>query len=276
MTHRPELDDQTADRLLSGGMAPDDAPPGYAAVAALLGSARPAPSTGSPADVDALVEAIRTDTGPADPRRKPVLARLLTVKAAALVGALVLGAGTAAAATGSLPGPAQDTAHDVLAKVGVGVPKDDAPKHRDDGAPGQEGEDASTTTSTTPKAANAGICNAKDESAGHPDEHSRVAQTTDEQCADVAKPGHDEETTTTTTGSEPGDDHGPSADHRSPSAGSPADDHPSGEDHPGTTPTTPTTAPRTHGGSQGEDHGGSGQGADHGGSGQGASHSGRD
>lgn len=50
------------------------------------------------------------------------LTPLKTAAAAAMGTGLLLTGGVAAAATGSLPGAAQDTARDMLAKVGVSVP----------------------------------------------------------------------------------------------------------------------------------------------------------
>src|SRR5438477_286215 len=46
---KPTLDDETADRLLSCTLHPDDAPPGFAAVTALL---RAAARPGSPSPID--------------------------------------------------------------------------------------------------------------------------------------------------------------------------------------------------------------------------------
>jgi hypothetical protein len=128
MTFRPELDPDTAERLLSGSLAPDDAPPGFAAVAALLADARPAPDAAVvERDLDALVGAIGTQpdrAGRLNPRRSPMLTHLVTAKVAAIVGAVVLGVGGVAAA-GALPAPAQDAAHSVLDHVGVTVPGPD-------------------------------------------------------------------------------------------------------------------------------------------------------
>ena len=50
-----------------------------------------------------------------------MIGKLLTLKAAAASGAILLGATGAAAATGSLPASAQRVAHETLAHVGVDV-----------------------------------------------------------------------------------------------------------------------------------------------------------
>jgi hypothetical protein len=152
MTYRPELDPQTAERLLSGSVAPDDAPPGFAAVAALFAEARPTPEGATTAPgLDALVTAIRTQpdrAGRPNPRRSPMLTHLVTAKVAAVIGAVVLGVGGAAAA-GALPASAQDTAHDVLEHVGVTVPgSNDSPTTDDPGANHRGSHDNSASETT--------------------------------------------------------------------------------------------------------------------------------
>jgi hypothetical protein len=155
MTHDDFLDPGTAERLLDGTVAPADAPPGFGPVADLLDAARGG-VTPPAADLGALASAARAGAGGAvdpdspTPGRPPVLAKFLTLKAAAVAGVVLLGATSAAAATGSLPGPLQRTAHSTLSKVGVDVPSDDDATDASDG----KGDDAtevedSTTTSTT-------------------------------------------------------------------------------------------------------------------------------
>lgn len=56
------------------------------------------------------------------PRRKSVIGKILTAKVAAIVGALMLSGGAAAAATGTLPDPVQDVASDAADVVGVNIP----------------------------------------------------------------------------------------------------------------------------------------------------------
>jgi hypothetical protein len=129
MTPRPPLDPQTTDRLVSGRLAPDDAPPGYRRTAQLFSDAQPAARQPvPPAQLDAMVDVILTTADPsgrpASPR-KPMLTQLLTAKALAVVGVLTLGVTAAGAATGSLPNAAQGAAHDTLAHIGVNLPDPD-------------------------------------------------------------------------------------------------------------------------------------------------------
>ena len=67
------LDEHTADRLLSGVLAPEDAPPGYAAVAALLVAVRQPPTPQELArcadTVLAMAEAVAVAGAPAPPRQ---------------------------------------------------------------------------------------------------------------------------------------------------------------------------------------------------------------
>ena len=129
MTTRPPLDPQTTDRLVSGLLAPDDAPPGYRHLAQLFSDAKPAAHQSvQPAPIDALVDVILTTADPSGRpanRRNPVIAQLLTAKALAVLGALTLGVTAAGAATGSLPNSVQGVAHDALHHVGVNLPDTD-------------------------------------------------------------------------------------------------------------------------------------------------------
>ncbi len=106
------LDQDTAERLLSGWLDPDDAPPGYARVAELLARAasdQPAPEekAGKAAALAAFAAVRTRSPHPPIPQRWSVLTKMFTVKAvvAALLG--VLAVGGVAAATGNLPTPAQ-------------------------------------------------------------------------------------------------------------------------------------------------------------------------
>jgi hypothetical protein len=109
------LDDTTADRLLSGMISPDDAPPGYAGLAALVQtlqrpgeSAHTNPPAAEASLIAAMADAVASSRPPATsvPRRSSVLSRLLTAKIAAAATVAAFGLGTAAAAaTGSLPRP---------------------------------------------------------------------------------------------------------------------------------------------------------------------------
>ena len=120
------LDRATADRLLTGRVVPDDAPPGYARVAELLGAVSSLPPIDPAREritVSAMVEGIRARLA-ADPpvNRRSAARRLARAKIVAIaVGAtLVSTAGLAAA--GALPAPAQGVVHDVFARVGISVP----------------------------------------------------------------------------------------------------------------------------------------------------------
>jgi hypothetical protein len=111
----PPLDDATAERLLSGRLDPDDAPPGYAPVARLLHAAAAPPSpdelAGQPAALasfraqrrDPAGSEVRPERGPAlGPGRVERTGRVRRrLVAIALAGALVVGGAAAgAAATG--------------------------------------------------------------------------------------------------------------------------------------------------------------------------------
>jgi hypothetical protein len=105
------IDQDTADRLLAGRLDPADAPPGYAEVAKVLAAAA-APAFPHELDGEAATTAAfareRLDRHGADshaaPRRRPWSSRFAVLAVAVVV--LMVG-GVAAAATGTLPGPAQ-------------------------------------------------------------------------------------------------------------------------------------------------------------------------
>ena len=120
------LDRDTADRLLTGHVEPDDAPPGYAHVAELLRSASSCPPIDAErerATVAAMVEELRShleDEPPIRPRRP--ITRFARAKVVALaVGAMLVGT-TSLAFAGALPGAAQGVAQTMLATIGVRVP----------------------------------------------------------------------------------------------------------------------------------------------------------
>jgi hypothetical protein len=125
-TNRHPLDEASAARLLQGAVHPDDAPPGYAAVANLLASAA-APGAvdedAGTATISAMVEAIRSSGPIPEPsRRRSMLGKLLAGKALAAATVVALTAGGAAAATGSLPTPVQGVVSDAVSHVGVAIP----------------------------------------------------------------------------------------------------------------------------------------------------------
>ena len=120
------LDRDTADRLLTGHVEPDDAPPGYAHVAELLRSASSCPPIDAErehATVVAMVEELRShlEDEPPSRQRRPVT-RFARAKVVVLaVGAMLVGT-TSLAFAGALPGPAQGVAQTMLATIGITVP----------------------------------------------------------------------------------------------------------------------------------------------------------
>jgi hypothetical protein len=76
------------------------------------------------------------------PRKRKMLGKVLTAKAAAIAGVLVLSGGVASAATGSLPDPAQDAASNVANVVGLDIPKSDKAEAKEH--PENHGKDVST------------------------------------------------------------------------------------------------------------------------------------
>ena len=126
--HPVPLDLDTADRLLAGALAPEDAPPGYAKVARLLegASAEATPDEfARETEVVALMAAevrLSSSTESSSPRRAfmPFALSRPRVSAAAVAAAFACSAGLASA--GALPGAAQDVASAMLAKVGISVP----------------------------------------------------------------------------------------------------------------------------------------------------------
>jgi hypothetical protein len=132
------LDGETAERLLSARVAPEDAPPGYGPVVRLLDAAWAEASAEELANeregviAFALAVGSSRPTDSVSPRgfSQPFPFSRVRLVAAALATALVT-AGLASA--GSLPGAAQDVASEVLAKLGVSVPgpNDSAGTHPD-------------------------------------------------------------------------------------------------------------------------------------------------
>jgi hypothetical protein len=121
------LDPDTADRLLAGSVAPEDAPPGYGAVVRLLDAASAEPSAEELAregdEVGAMVAAVRLSAPSVSTSRRSIMPFAPSrprLAIAGLAAAFVATAGMASA--GSLPGAAQDVASDMLAKLGISVP----------------------------------------------------------------------------------------------------------------------------------------------------------
>ena len=132
------LDTDTADRLLAGSVAPEDAPPGYGRVVRLLEVASAETSSEElarePETVAALAAALRTPVHKvASPRRPSMPFALSRPRLTAVVVAAAFSASVGMASAGSLPGAAQDVASEMLAKVGITVPgpNDSAGTHPD-------------------------------------------------------------------------------------------------------------------------------------------------
>jgi hypothetical protein len=119
-----DLDRDTAERMLDGRVAPDDAPPGYGLVARLIAVLR----TTEPASGGA-----QAAPGQAPPRRRGAgraLRAQLVLLALALGTTLMVGLASA----GALPGPIQGAAASVLERLGVHVPGTDQGSSAGDGA----------------------------------------------------------------------------------------------------------------------------------------------
>lgn len=114
----PVLDEDTADRLLTGRLDPADAPPGYAGVARLLAvaaaPAAPEELAGQAAAVARFAAEVESHPPTPIPRRTGMPSRMSSVKVTAVVSVVVLSvSGVAAAATGLLPSPARWVAEQV-------------------------------------------------------------------------------------------------------------------------------------------------------------------
>jgi len=160
------LDTDTADRLLAGSVAPQDAPPGYAGVATLLRVVADSPSANDlsrESEDLALLGAVVRSSQPkmTKSRRRSIVPRLRLATAFATV---ALAGTTGLAFAGSLPGAAQDVASTMLAKVGVSVPgpssnagdhpnvrgkSPDAPVTSSNSGKGSEISDLATSTDLT-------------------------------------------------------------------------------------------------------------------------------
>jgi hypothetical protein len=121
---RLEIDPNTADRLLAGSVAPEDAPPGYTSVAVLLATAageEVGDELSREEETVALVgEIVRSSqTERPRPPRRSFVRRL---KLATAFVTVALAGTTGLAFAGSLPGAAQDVASNMLGTLGVSVP----------------------------------------------------------------------------------------------------------------------------------------------------------
>jgi hypothetical protein len=130
------LDMETADRLLAGTVAPEDAPPGYAEVTRLLQAAwtEPTPDEipGELVIVARMADVVRSSSSTASfsphERRKPI--RLIRPRIAAALVAAALACSAGLASAGALPDAIQEVVSATLAKVGISVPgsNESAPK----------------------------------------------------------------------------------------------------------------------------------------------------
>jgi hypothetical protein len=253
--NRHPLDEDSASRLLQGLVHPDDAPPSYGAVAGLLNSASQLPLGAVDEDtaattVAAMVEVIR-DASPAPQvsRRKAMLGKLLAGKALAAVAVIGLTASGAAAATGSLPDPAQGVVSGALSHVGVNVPHPNHGKsagHRQDGKVHQDG-DENEAGDDQGQAGNT-----------QPDNHGQDTSTAAHTAKDAAKEAGDKVgpavciavgSQCAQNGTSGADDHGAPADDPSGEHGKSGDDHPAANNDHANTPTTGSIQ-------TGEDHSG--------------------
>jgi len=101
------LDQDAADRLLTGQLDPADAPPGYAGVARLLAAATApaspdelAGAAAAAAEFTAAMHSPHSPHSPLVPRSAPMPSKLLSLKATAVAVVAVLSIGGVAAATG--------------------------------------------------------------------------------------------------------------------------------------------------------------------------------
>jgi hypothetical protein len=124
--HSVALDLDTADRLLTGTVAPEDAPPGYSGVARLLNAVWSEPPA-EPADEEAIVAKLAAvvRSTPSSASSQPRVRSKRGISRPRVVAVLVA-AGLACfaglASAGSLPGPVQDIVSATFDKVGISIP----------------------------------------------------------------------------------------------------------------------------------------------------------
>ena len=201
-----ELDMGTADRLLAGAVAPEDAPPGYAEVARLLEAASAEPTadelTREAEVVSMVTAAVRSSSSSnlSSPRRSFMPFALSRPRISAALVAVVLACSAGLASAGSLPGAAQDIASDMLAKVGISIPgpNDNAGTHptgrgtsanTPSGAgQGSEISELATTTELTGVTKGAAISTAASEGKSQAGQHGPGSGATSASQAPVTTP----------------------------------------------------------------------------------------
>jgi hypothetical protein len=148
MTRLP-IDIDTADRLLAGSVAPEDAPPGYEPVAALFAAARVSEAHDGFLREDETLAAVAEILRSSPITRSRLQRRSFVprLKLATAFATIALAGTTGLAFAGSLPGAAQDVASAMLAKVGVSVPGPNSHAGDHPNVRGQSGEATSETSS---------------------------------------------------------------------------------------------------------------------------------
>jgi hypothetical protein len=149
---RLRLGEDTVDRLLAGGIDPDDAPPGYSEVARVLQAATAADLQEELAHeavhVGLAMELVKQPSPASTPsvgRSKNMGSRSRRIKVGGLVVVGVLMGSTGLAAAGFLPDAAQDAFSSVLDRVGITVPANG--DHHS--TSGEEISEIATTTDAT-------------------------------------------------------------------------------------------------------------------------------
>ena len=149
------LDEETVERLLTGGLPPSQVPPGYEQVAALLSATTAEPTHEELAGQSGVLAELRAVARPrragAHTRRvaRPPRRRWAGLAAVALVGALVTG-GVAVAAGGNLPTPVHNVARSILGAAG-GDPGTATPTRPDPQAAPDASSPVSAGTAAGPK-----------------------------------------------------------------------------------------------------------------------------
>jgi hypothetical protein len=126
--HNPSLDPETAERLIQGRVAPQDAPAGFGEVAALLQAARRPVTQSDPSRRSATVAAMAAAVAVAAPAPTSFRAavgprRSLRTKLAAGSAAGLLSLFGGLAAAGALPSAAQNSVADAASHVGFDLPR---------------------------------------------------------------------------------------------------------------------------------------------------------